>query len=292
MRRISPDGIITLAAGNGQTGFGGDGGPAIQASFGDADGLAVDSTGNLYIADFNNNRVRVVLTATPTLSATPTALSFLATSGGVTAGPQAINVTSSLPGLQVAASSDSPWLIVPSTIAYAPGSISISADPTGLAPGTYQGNVSLLSPGLTSVLTTVHVTFRVNSAVDPQLTTDVSELTFSLTSGGAPQSQSLQVLNTGSGQMDFLVVLTGAGSAGSYSVHISKERRSRIRPLRSASRPIRPSFPSEQPPLRCSSSARIFSLRPSPSPSRFPPARRKWPCRKADSPLSRSQEEG
>ena len=67
-----------MAAGNGQTGFGGDGGPAIQASLGDADGLAVDSTGNLYIADFNNNRVRVVLTATPTLSATPTALSFLA----------------------------------------------------------------------------------------------------------------------------------------------------------------------------------------------------------------------
>ena len=65
-------------------------------------------------------------------------------------------------------------------------------DPTGLAPGTYQGNVSLLSPGLTSVLSTVHVTFLVNSAVDPQLTTDVSQLTFSLTSGGGPQSQSLQ----------------------------------------------------------------------------------------------------
>ncbi len=214
VRRITPDGMITAIAGNGQTGFGGDGGPAIQATFGGADGLAVDSTGNLYIADFNNNRVRVVLTATPTLSATPTALSFLADSGGVTAGPKAINVTSSLPGLQVVASSDSPWLIVPSTIAHAPGSISISVDPTGLAPGTYQGNVSLLSPGLTSVLSTVHVTFLVNSAVDPQLTTDVSDLTFSLTSGGGPQSQSLRVLNTGSGQVDFFVVLDGPGSAG------------------------------------------------------------------------------
>jgi trimeric autotransporter adhesin len=214
VRRISPDGTITLAAGNGQGGFGGDGGPAIQASFGDADGLAVDSTGNLYIADFNNNRVRVVLTATPTLSATPTALSFLATSDGLTAGPQAINITSSLPGLQVVASSDSPWLIAPSTVAYAPGSISISVDPTGLAPGTYQGNVSLSSPSLTSVLTTVHVTFRVNSPVDAQLTTDVSQLTFSLTSGGAPQTQSLRVLNSGSGQIDFLVVLTGPGSTG------------------------------------------------------------------------------
>jgi trimeric autotransporter adhesin len=214
VRRINQAGIITTVAGNGQTGFAGDGGPAIQATLGDADGLAVDSTGNLYIADFDNNRVRVVLTASPTLSATPTALSFLADSGGVIAGPQAINVTSSLAGLQVTASADSPWLIVPSSIAYAPGSISISVDPTGLAPGTYQGNVSLQSPGLTSVLSTVHVTFLVNSPVDAQLTTDVSQLTFSLTSGGGPQSQSLRVLNTGSGQVDFLVVLTGAGSAG------------------------------------------------------------------------------
>jgi len=214
VRRINVDGIITAVAGNGQTGFGGDGGPAVQATFGDADGLAVDSTGNLYIADFNNNRVRVVLTATPTLSATPAALSFLAASGGVTAGPQAINVTTSLPGLQVTASSDSPWLIVPSAIAHAPGSISISADPTGLAPGTYQGNVSLTSPGLTAVLSTVHVTFLVNSPVDAQLTTDVSQLTFSLTSGGGAQTQSLRVLNNGSGPVDFLVVLSGAGAAG------------------------------------------------------------------------------
>ena len=115
----------------------------------------------------------------------------------------------------MAASSDSPWLIVPSAIAYAPGNISISVDPTGLAPGTYQGNVSLRSPGLTSVLSTVHVTFRVNSAVDPQLTTDVSELTFSLTSGGAPQSQSLaSVEYRKRPESTFLWFSMGAGSAG------------------------------------------------------------------------------
>ena len=89
VREISPNGIISLVAGNGQLGFGGDGGPAIQASFGDAQGLAADSSGNLYISDFNNNRVREVLTATPTATATPTSLSFLATSDGVIAAPQA-----------------------------------------------------------------------------------------------------------------------------------------------------------------------------------------------------------
>ena len=96
VRRISPTGIISLVAGNGQIGFGGDGGPAVQASFGDADGLAVDSSGNLYISDFNNNRVRVVLAALPTAKASPTSLSFLGDSDGVTTDPQAINVSSSL----------------------------------------------------------------------------------------------------------------------------------------------------------------------------------------------------
>jgi uncharacterized protein (TIGR03437 family) len=213
VRGISSEGIISLAAGNGQVGFGGDGGPAIQASFSQADGLAVDSSGNLYIADFNNNRVRVVLTTKTTASATPTSLSFLGTSGGLTTSPQAINVVSNLAGLELVASSDSAWLQVPSAIAYAPGSISVSADPSGLAPGTYQGTVSLQSPGLTSVLTTVHVTFLVNPALDPNLTTDASGLTFSLIAG-TPQTQSLQVLNTGGGQVAFFVLLTGAASVG------------------------------------------------------------------------------
>jgi uncharacterized protein (TIGR03437 family) len=214
VRRISASGIISVVAGNGQVGFAGDGGPAIQASLGAADGLATDSSGNLYIADFNNNRVRVVLTATPSVSAAPTALAFLASSNGLAADPQPIKVSSSLPGLQVAAGSDSSWLKVPSAIAFAPGNISVSADPTGLAPGVYQGIVSLRSPGLTSVLATVSVTFRVGSALDPKLTTDASGLTFSLTAGGPPQSQSVRVLNTGSGQVNFFVRFAGAISGG------------------------------------------------------------------------------
>jgi sugar lactone lactonase YvrE len=230
VRRISPTGIISLAAGNGQIGFGGDGGPAIQASFGDIDGLAADASGNLYISDFNNNRVRVVLVASPTATASPTTLSFLGDSGGVTTNPQAINVASSLAGLELVASSDSSWLQVPSAIAYTPGSISVAADPAGLAPGTYQGTVNLKSPGLATVLSTVHVTFRVNSALDPKLTADASVLTFS-PSGSTPQTQSLQVSNSGSGQIDFFVVISGPGSAG-LSSSIQRERCSRIRPPR------------------------------------------------------------
>jgi uncharacterized protein (TIGR03437 family) len=213
VRQISTNGIISVVAGNGQSSFGGDGGPAIQAALSNADGLAVDSSGNLYISDFKNNRVRVVLTSTPSASASPTSLSFVATSGGPTTNPQAINVSSSVAGLQMRATSDSPWLKVPTTVAYALGSISVFADPTGLAPGTYQGTVNLQSPDLTAVLTSVHVTFLVNFAIDPSLATDASSLTFSLTKG-TPQSQSLQISDNGSGQVSFFTWLTGAAGIG------------------------------------------------------------------------------
>ena len=54
-------GVITTVAGNGTSGFSGDGGPATAAQF-DASqgGLASDANGNLYIADTFNGRIREV----------------------------------------------------------------------------------------------------------------------------------------------------------------------------------------------------------------------------------------
>ena len=58
--RFSPGGQMTVVAGNGIQGFSGDGGPATSASLNQPSGVAVDAAGNLYIADFNNNRIRKV----------------------------------------------------------------------------------------------------------------------------------------------------------------------------------------------------------------------------------------
>jgi len=63
IRRITPGGIIATAAGNGTRGFGGDGGPATRAQLDIPHGLALDAAGNLYIADYFNNRVRKVDTS-------------------------------------------------------------------------------------------------------------------------------------------------------------------------------------------------------------------------------------
>jgi len=60
VRKIDPQGRITLFAGNGVLGDKGDSGPATQASFGVIQDIAVDDQGNVYLADLTNRKVRKV----------------------------------------------------------------------------------------------------------------------------------------------------------------------------------------------------------------------------------------
>ncbi len=63
LRRVNVStGNITTFAGTGETGFGGDGGPATEArfNFGSTGAIAFDAAGDLYIADSLNNRIRRV----------------------------------------------------------------------------------------------------------------------------------------------------------------------------------------------------------------------------------------
>src|SRR4029077_6513099 len=57
---IGPDATVVRVIGTGIAGFGGDGGPAADAQLNTPLGIAVDSDGNLYIADSFNNRIRRV----------------------------------------------------------------------------------------------------------------------------------------------------------------------------------------------------------------------------------------
>lgn len=61
IRKVNSSGIITTYVGTGASGYSGDGGPAIQATIANPWGIAVDTKGNLYIADTNNAAVRVVI---------------------------------------------------------------------------------------------------------------------------------------------------------------------------------------------------------------------------------------
>jgi hypothetical protein len=62
VRKVSSSGVITTLAGTGTAGFFGDGGPAVAAQLHDNWGVAVDTSGNVYITDQTNQCVRKVTT--------------------------------------------------------------------------------------------------------------------------------------------------------------------------------------------------------------------------------------
>ena len=64
VREVASGGTVTTIAGTGACSFSGDGGLATSAAFNQPRGIAVDSTGNLYIADTNNCRIRKRTAAT------------------------------------------------------------------------------------------------------------------------------------------------------------------------------------------------------------------------------------
>ena len=81
VRRLTPLGVLTVVAGTGVQGFGGDGGPASAAMLDSPTAVAVDAGGGLLIADSHNGRIRRVDSATGVISTIarvgiPVALAF------------------------------------------------------------------------------------------------------------------------------------------------------------------------------------------------------------------------
>jgi len=67
IRMVDANGTITTVAGNGTFSFSGDGGVATSAGLNEPAGVALDSVGNLFIADGNNNRIRKLKLNSPTM---------------------------------------------------------------------------------------------------------------------------------------------------------------------------------------------------------------------------------
>jgi sugar lactone lactonase YvrE len=88
-------GIITKAAGNGYPGYFGDGGSATIAEVYDPQGLALDSSGNLYLADQANFRIRKVTFLSPV--ATPA----FSLAGGTYVGSRTVTITDTTAGAAI-----------------------------------------------------------------------------------------------------------------------------------------------------------------------------------------------
>jgi sugar lactone lactonase YvrE len=87
VRKVAGGIISTVAGTHGVAGYAGDGGPPLQAQFSNAFALTIDPSGNLYVSDTTNNRVRIITgvalgqTSSCTYTLNPAAQAFPAAGG-------------------------------------------------------------------------------------------------------------------------------------------------------------------------------------------------------------------
>jgi len=129
IRMVSPSGTISTIAGNGKFGYTGDGGPATSAALNFPDDIAVDAKGNVYVADYQNQVVRL-LTPPAQPAGSPPAIS----AGGVVSAAAFGGFTSIAPGS---------WIEIYGS--------NLAADTRGWATTDFNGNIAPTSLDRTSV---------------------------------------------------------------------------------------------------------------------------------------------
>ena len=217
IRKVSPAGTITTVAGNGQHGYSGDGGPATAASLNSPRGVAVDAAGNLYIADYGNSRIRKVLPAPPPLSVSRPALTFSAAAGSAASTPQQVTLSSSIVGVAWQGAgiimSGGDWLRVSPAFGQLPATISVSADASKLAAGSYQGSFTISVPVASPSSATITVTLTVTAARPASLSVQPSSLSFRVAAGAAaPPAQALSIGDAGGGTLNWTAQVTQGAS--------------------------------------------------------------------------------
>ena len=206
VRKVSA-GIITTLAGNGTTqgatpGFSGDGGLATDATLQSPYGVAVDSAGNVFVADTGNQRIREVLNKVAYRVA-PASLNF-STSGGNLPVSQTLNLSTTVPGLAFSASANMPWLSISPSSGSMPAQLQVTVDPSSLVRGTYQGTVTISVPNGTPPSTSVAVTVTVGTTLGaPTIAADPASLNFSFTQGAAAGTAQLTISTPTGGPFAF-----------------------------------------------------------------------------------------
>jgi uncharacterized protein (TIGR03437 family) len=198
---------ISTFAGNGVRGFAGDGDLAVLASLGAPESVFPTPSGDVFISDTRNKRIRRVLSLAPTFEITRSSLSFDALSDGEATSEQAIGVSATVVGMFFNASvttADASWLKLNTPVSVTPGRVGIVADPTGLAPGTYQASFAVTAPNTQNLVRTVSVTFNVGAAARAKLSVNPKGMSFTASAQSRPQTQTITVANSGGGALDFL----------------------------------------------------------------------------------------
>ncbi|MFZ4516653.1 MAG: fibronectin type III domain-containing protein, partial [Acidimicrobiia bacterium] len=128
VRKISTNGIITTIAGNGSRGYSGDGGPATNAQLGFLQSLAIDGTGNLYIATPND--VRKITVSGTIFPVTASGIGNVKSIGGVGTDPSGQVLITAKNGYG-SVFRVQPWANDSLTLAWRPNSLAAESPATG-----------------------------------------------------------------------------------------------------------------------------------------------------------------
>ena len=150
----------------------------------------------------------------PTLNLSPTSVTFNFQIGGSTPAAQNVSATSSTStAIPYTATTATSWLTTTGS-GTTPGSLSLAANPAGLAAGTYTGSVSVTGSGASNSPVSIPVTLIVAAGTaNPTLSLTPSSLNFSYATGGTmPGAKNLSVASSTSAALSF----TAAASGGSW----------------------------------------------------------------------------
>jgi uncharacterized protein (TIGR03437 family) len=197
IREVSSAGIISTVAGSGGTefngGFSGDGGTATSAQLNQPSGVAVDASGNIYIADTLNNRIREVLAQVPSLTVSPTSINLALTEGDTSS--QRIGLAATAEAVGWSANTSTSWITLSPSSGTAPGTLTVVIDTASLQPGRYTASITISNPLASPPQETIAVSLTVTA---PTATLSVlpTALQFQIQQAGPTQSQSIQVSGT------------------------------------------------------------------------------------------------
>jgi uncharacterized protein (TIGR03437 family) len=223
LRRIDTSGKISTIAGTPGSLLNSLDGTSAGLALLDVDGMAFDSTGNLYLPSFDSDSIRAIFVNPPVFSVSKGSLSFSGLAGGQAGPSQALGVSATLKGVQgdpgavVSVASDSPWLKVQNAFSSGatPFNVQVQADPSKLAAGKYNGHISLsrVTASGAGSFAVIPVTFDVGTGSTATLAVQPGSLNASLTLGGPAKTLTFQVLNNGSGSLKFSLSTSGAGAS-------------------------------------------------------------------------------